>query len=135
MESSWKQAIKFVLRWEGGLSRDPNDPGGITNWGISKRAYPNLDIESLTREQAEEIYHRDYWEKAGCPALSYPLDIVVFDTAVNLGVRRAKELLSETHKVEVYLLLRLKHYVQLPTAKHYIHGWTRRLVSLWMEVT
>jgi lysozyme family protein len=135
MESDFKQAMSFVFRWEGGYSTDPNDPGGETNFGISKRAYPNLDIKALTKEQAEEIYHKDYWDKAKCPEISYPLDIVVFDTAVNLGVSRALGFIQKTHRVEVYLLLRLKHYVELPTAKFYINGWTRRLISLWNEVT
>jgi lysozyme family protein len=135
MESDFRQAMDFVFRWEGGYGNDPNDPGGETHFGISKRAYPHLDIKNLTKEEAEAIYHEDYWNKAKCPELSYPLDMVVFDTAVNLGVGRALGFLQKTHRVEVYLLLRLKHYVELPTAKFYINGWTRRLVSLWNEVT
>lgn len=135
MESSFEQAIKFVLRWEGGYSNNPNDPGGETNFGISKRAYPSLDIKNLTIEQAKVIYHKDYWLKAGCDQLSYPLDIIIMDTAVNCGVGKALSLLQKTHRPEVYLLLRLKHYVELPTAKHFIHGWTRRVISLFDEVT
>jgi lysozyme family protein len=46
---------------KGIISNDPKDPGGMTKWGISKRSYPDLDIAGLTREQALEIYYRDWW--------------------------------------------------------------------------
>ncbi len=134
METSFQQGIKFVFRWEGGYVNDPNDLGGETNFGISKKAYPYLEIKEMTKELAEEIYHRDYWVKAGCFELAYPLDIVVFDTSINLGVRRALEFVKLTHDVEMYLLFRLKYYVELPSAKFYINGWSRRLISLWKEV-
>ena len=38
-------AIPIVLENEGGYVDDPNDPGGETNFGISKRSYPNVDIK------------------------------------------------------------------------------------------
>ena len=50
------KALKFVLKWEGGYSNDPNDPGGETKYGISKRSYPELDISKLTLEQAKDIF-------------------------------------------------------------------------------
>jgi lysozyme family protein len=133
METSFGQALAFTLRWEGGYVDNPQDPGGETNFGISKRAYPHLNIKELTKEQAGEIYHRDYWAKAGCPEIAYPLDIVVFDTAVNVGVSRALDFLKVTHDVESYLLLRLKFYISLNIAKTFIFGWTRRVISLWNE--
>jgi lysozyme family protein len=133
METNFQQALAFTLRWEGGYVNDPMDPGGETNFGISKRAYPHLNIKDLTKEQASEIYHRDYWIKAGCFEIAHPLDIVVFDTSVNLGVSRATDFLRVTHDVESYLLLRLKFYVSLKTAKTFIFGWARRVISLWNE--
>ena len=48
-------AIDFVLSQENGLADDPKDPGGITNFGISLRSYPDLGadgIRSLTRSAA-----------------------------------------------------------------------------------
>lgn len=58
--SDINQAIAKVLNHEGGYADNPNDPGGETNFGISKRAYPDLDIKNLTREKAMAIYQRDY---------------------------------------------------------------------------
>lgn len=53
-----KQEINIA---EGGYSNHPNDKGGETKYGISKRQYPKLDIKNLTFPQAMDIYRRDYW--------------------------------------------------------------------------
>ena len=92
--SAFDQAMEFVFRWEGGLVNDPNDPGGLTKYGISQRAYPQVDIASLTREQAKEVYRSDYWRTLGLTHLPPVVAVVVMDTAVNLGIRRATQLLQ-----------------------------------------
>ena len=40
--------IVKTLGKEGGYVNNSRDPGGETNFGISKRAYPNVDIKNLT---------------------------------------------------------------------------------------
>jgi lysozyme family protein len=57
----FEDAIGYVLANEGGYANDPDDPGGETNWGICKRDHPDVNIRSLTREQAIEIYREQYW--------------------------------------------------------------------------
>lgn len=57
------QAISVLLDIEGGYSNRPDDLGGETNYGISKRQYPNLDIKNLTSLKAADIYYTDYWRK------------------------------------------------------------------------
>ena len=57
------EAIGVILYHEGGYVNDKDDPGGETMMGISKRAYPNLDIKGLTEDDVKEIYHKDYWLK------------------------------------------------------------------------
>ncbi len=130
MKTDLEQALDFVLKWEGGYVFDPLDPGGETNFGISKRAYPMLDVKSLTREEAADIYRHDYWDKAGCEGLSWPLDMVVFDTAVNLGVRRALEFLSRTGVWQGYIIERIDYYNKL-NKRRYMHGWINRAVDLY----
>ena len=88
-EESFKFALKFILRYEGGYVIDTDDPGGETKSGISKRAYPNLDIAALTDEQIEAIYYTDYWVANNCHTLPFPIAILFFDGCVNQGVRRA----------------------------------------------
>jgi lysozyme family protein len=89
-------AIRFTIAHEGGLVNDPADPGGLTKWGISQRAYPGLDIAALTQADAWNIYRRDYWERLGLdrPAIPGAVGIATFDAAVNLGRRRAAKLLQ-----------------------------------------
>src|SRR5690606_2973445 len=65
MNELFLHAVEVVLEHEGGYVHDPHDPGGETKFGISKRQYPDLDIANLTREQAIEIYRRDWWDKYG----------------------------------------------------------------------
>ena len=55
IELSWDDVFDRLIGHEGEYSNDPNDPGGETKWGISKRAYPNLDIKNLTRDGAKTI--------------------------------------------------------------------------------
>jgi lysozyme family protein len=82
-------AINRVLGAEGGYANNPADPGGETNWGISKRSYPKCDIKGLTREVAVELYHRDFWVPAGCEALPLGIASQLLDFAVNSGIRVA----------------------------------------------
>ena len=60
---TFKNAVGILLIEEGGYVDDPDDPGGETNYGISKRSYPNLDIKNLTVDKAIEIYYNDFWLK------------------------------------------------------------------------
>lgn len=103
MISSWPAAIEFVLKMEGGEEgeHDPNDPGGFTKFGISSKAYPTMDIKNLTREQAVEIYRRDYWSACHCDELPAGFDIAVFDAAVNMGVVKSRRLLQIALETEV----------------------------------
>lgn len=52
----------FILNHEGGYVFDKDDPGGETKYGISKRSHPKLDIKTLTKKQAQQIYQADYIE-------------------------------------------------------------------------
>ncbi len=94
MDNPWKVAIDFVLAYEGGLVDNPSDPGGLTNFGISARAYPSVDIRGLTKEKAEEIYKRDYWNGVHGDELPGPLAVAVFDSAVNQGLGTAIRMLQ-----------------------------------------
>lgn len=78
-----------LIGHEGGYVNDPNDPGGETNWGISKRSYPNVDIKNLTRDQAKEIYRRDFWDRIDGEGLQDGVAFQVLDFAVNSGIETA----------------------------------------------
>lgn len=96
MTSTFDKAFHELIMIEGGYVNDPTDRGGETKYGISQRAYPNLDIEALTLESAKRIYFRDYWQKAGCDRIvKEEIALELFDTAVNMGVGTAVKFLQE----------------------------------------
>lgn len=89
--SHFDKAILEVLKHEGGYVNHPNDPGGETNFGITKRNYPSTDIKNLSKEQAIEIYKRDYW-LSYLDELPYQIAAKLFDMIVNMGIRQAVKL-------------------------------------------
>lgn len=153
----FEEAVEHVLSSEGGYSNHPDDAGLETQWGISKRAYPNLNIRALTRDQAKEIYRRDYWNAASCNELPESIRLVHFDCAVNAGLGAAAKMLQEALKVTVdgvigpktlaaagtadqyelredYLWLRARHYARIsrgsPSQQKFLPGWILRLISV-----
>jgi len=133
-------ALRFVLEKEGGYVNDPDDPGGETKWGIAKRFHPDEDIKNLTPERAAEIYFDEYWVPAGCDVLPNPLCIVVFDTAVNMGVSQAVAYLKGSDwDVRKYLDQRKLGYAERakkrPASQKYLKGWLNRVNDLDKYVT
>lgn len=86
---SFDTAFDRVLGNEGGYVNNLDDPGGETNWGISKRSYPDVDIKGLTRDGAKDIYKRDFWDRIHADTLSDGIAFQVFDFAVNSGIETA----------------------------------------------
>jgi lysozyme family protein len=99
-------AVNFVLSNEGGLEEDSNDPGGITNFGISLRflkSTNNLkydfngdgliderEIKDLTQENAIIVYQNEFWNVAHFDKiLNQSLCNYLFDMSVNMGLATA----------------------------------------------
>lgn len=141
--------ISLIIELEGGYVNDPLDPGGETNYGISKRAYPSVDIKGLTPASASQIYYQDYWLPAHAHELPQPLDLFVFDCAVNQGVFAAVTILQDLCKVGVdgvmgpatiaaaqslaahtYLTARALKYATLTGFLRYGKGWYNRLFKV-----
>ena len=87
--------IEKVLEPEGGIVDDPTDAGGLTNMGISQRAYPDEDIRGLTVERAKELYKRDYWDRYRTGSLPDRLRHIFVDMCINMGGGRAIKILQE----------------------------------------
>jgi len=94
MRDKFEKAMKFVRVAEGGYYNHPNDPGGETMYGITKRDYPHLDIKNLSREKADDIFFYDYWEMSSAERLPEPAFISYFDSVVNTGRRQANKFLQ-----------------------------------------
>lgn len=87
-------AVTHVIDAEGGYVNDPNDAGGETKFGISKRQYPQVDIARLTYDGAIDIYWRDYWLAGKCGELPPAFAVFLFDCLVNHRPLAAKRLLQ-----------------------------------------
>lgn len=106
MSESFDTAIAAVLNVEGGFSNDPGDPGnwsggvvgrghlGGTKYGISQAAFPTLDIIDLTLDEARAIYRTSYWNRIAGDDLPPGVALLVFDGAVNQGVRVSSRILQ-----------------------------------------
>lgn len=153
---SFDRAVELILSHEGGYVNDPKDPGGETNFGISKRAYPELNIKELTRDDARAIYRRDYWDAVRADEMPSAVAVAVFDMAVNAGVRTAIRLLqrvvrvtddgiigpvtlaavnsAEPNEIAIrYAAERLMHYAAIPGWQRYGRGWSRRVIETVVE--
>ena len=143
-----------IIGVEGGYTNNPADPGGETKWGISKRAYPSLDIPNLTQADAQAIYYPDYWVKASCELCPAALAFLVFDAAVNNGVGAAIKFLQEgvnttpdgiigpATRAAIAALgdpsdaianmhgARILYMASLPTWSTFGKGWARRLARM-----
>lgn len=91
----FQKAMLQVFAFEGGYVNDPQDPGGETKYGISKRAFPDVDIAALTPDQASEIYRTEYWLHPHLDRLPDGVAGAVFVLGINVGVRVAVRLLQE----------------------------------------
>lgn len=156
MKEDWEKAITFVLKEEGGYGVHPNDRGGETNFGISKRRFPNEDIAAMTEARAKHLYRLHYWDLMKCDELPSPMAIAVFDAAVNQGegwAARALQLAlgvpadgnigprtiaaankAGIHGVRRFLQLRMVRYARIimrdPTQDVFIETWSKRLMCL-----
>jgi len=107
MNNNFLIALSYTLKYEGGYSNDPNDPGGPTNLGITWREYniyrqkkglPIRSVRNITTDEMHDIYKNNYWHAARCGGLPAGVDFSVFDLAVNNGVGRAKQFLAVANR-------------------------------------
>ena len=153
--NAWESAIEHILWWEtggdivnGAPHDDPDDPGGLTKWGISQKAGPKINIANLTKDQASKIYFNHYWLSPKISLLPPIVGIQVFDFGVTSGPYRAIRILQRTLKLEAdgntgtktitacadpeaarkYLIARLNFYRKLKKSK-YESGWENRAAA------
>jgi len=150
--TAFDRALAFVLGVEGGYNKaDPVDRGGPTNFGIRQVTYdfyratmrlPTQPVTEITREEAAAIYRTNYWEPLGCDDRPAPLDLIVFDTAVNHGPGRARDFLRDCEWADqppgiigfALLCLRRNFYRRLAendtSQAKFLRGWLNRLDAL-----
>lgn len=147
------KAVNIILKLEGPPSNNPKDPGGETRFGISKKAYPNLDIATLSQDDAIKLYEKDYWDRCHCAELPPVIRLIVFDCSVNQGVEAAIKMLqaclnlSQSGNMDVNTIYasnnfdpeallvkfsnqRLERYWLNPKFSLFGHGWISRLMQI-----
>lgn len=99
MTENYDAAIDFVLDHEGRIYENvKGDPGGPTKWGITTADYaqwrheqglPVRPVKQATEAEILAIYKAHYWAPLRGDSLPAPLDLVLFDSAVNVGTTKA----------------------------------------------
>jgi lysozyme family protein len=107
--SNYQACLTETLKWEGGYSNHPADPGGPTNFGITIGDYRRYvkpdataaDVRAMTIAEAKAIYRRRYWDAMRCDELPAGVDHCVFDYAVNSGTGRAPKVVQRCLGIDV----------------------------------
>jgi len=138
VNAAFEAALQKTLKYEGGYVAD--DAGkGPSNFGINKSANPDVDIKNLTKDKARELYKKRYWDAIGGDALAAKdpaLATIAFDTAVNMGVNKAKQLVNQSQGDPTAILsMRQQYYDKLiendpKKFTPFKAGWQSRLADL-----
>ena len=153
----FSQAIGIVLKHEGydKITNDKDDLGGLTKYGISIRAFPDVDVKNLSEDEAKEIYKKHFWDASKTERLKEELRLDYFDMCVNMGQGNAVKVLQKainnfpgkkisvdgrigrmtieaSNRISVNRLrsFRVLYYAKLveknPTLEKFWYGWYKR---------
>lgn len=139
--NNFQNAMVFISKWEwgnrsdGGYTNDPTDPGGETKYGISKREYPNVDIQGLTLPDAMAIYLSDYWNANSLDSKPFPYSVALMDSAVNNGAEHMQDWDQQANgDYKALITIRRLFYLELiqnrPADIKYKNGWMNRINDL-----
>lgn len=105
----------FLAATEGGYAARDGKSGAPVNFGINQAANPDIDVAKLTQPEAAKLLKERYWDASGAEEIGDPaLQAVHADTAVNMGVNAAKQMLiASKGDVGRYLGLREAKYRKL----------------------
>ena len=154
--ADFEKSIQIILDHEGSYVNNSNDFGGETNFGISKKSYPNIDIKNLTIDQAKQIYNKDYWIPIqGDQIIDQDFATALLDFAVNAGVvtaikqvQKCLNIISDGifgpktlfaintngYLTKLFAKTRSSYYInivkQKPNQIEFLEGWINRTIDL-----
>ena len=153
MKANFDKCLEMLLHHEGGYVNHPDDPGGETNLGVTKKVYVasggKKSMKKLTVKDVAPIYKKSYWSRLNCDDLPSGLDFCAFDWGVNSGTGRVAKALQKIcgasvdgaigpktlalinrqnpkYMIEAFGKIRQEFYESLGTFKTFGKGWTRR---------
>lgn len=155
----WEHARRWIFEAEGGRADHRHDRGGPTRYGISQAAHPEVDLDTLTEDEAADIYRKEYWLAARCEVMPAALALAVFDGNVQHGIGASVRMLQRVLDVTAdgmvgpvtlgaiqarkwvgpvlrdYLTERLKLYHGIArddaTQRVFVTGWFKRVLRLF----
>jgi lysozyme family protein len=157
MKGNLPLALSIVLEHEGGYVNNPKDPGGETNYGITRstaRAHGYTgNMRAIPMQTVRRIYEQSYWSAVRGDELPTGVDLAVFDFAVNSGPTRSIQFLqtilgvrtdgrigpvtlNAVNAFDPFRICsqlcdnRLTWLATLKTWPHFKNGWTRRVLDI-----
>jgi lysozyme family protein len=140
---NFERCLAITLKWEGGYSNHPDDPGGPTMKGIIQREYDAWrrkqgkrprPVRQIEDDELRAIYQGEYWDVMACDSLGLGLDLCAFDAAVNSGVGDAKKWLEQAQDIDAFCDARLGFLEGLGRLwRVFGTGWRRRVMGIRAE--
>ena len=108
MKNNFEQCMRWLLEHEGGYIWHAEDPGGETNFGVTRAVYEQYvgrqvmdgEMKGLTHDDVYPIYKENYWDRLRGDDLPAGVDFCTFDWGVNSGTSRAAKALQRMVGVE-----------------------------------
>lgn len=99
VNSHFDKCFDLLMHHEGGYTNNPADPGGETNYGITKKVAVDFgyvgEMKSLDVGTAKDIYKHLYWNQL-YDQLPFIVAFNLFDAGVNSGVKQSIKWLQAT---------------------------------------
>lgn len=156
MSKNFKTALQRVLKHEGGYVNHPSDPGGETNFGITKNTARKFgytgSMRNIPTDVVERIYKSMYWDAMSCDSFDFSFAFHFFDAGVNHGLGNARRILQRAigvvddgiigkitlaavnkHRPHQLIALfnaeRIAFYTRISTFPTFGRGWMNRVSS------
>lgn len=132
-------SIKLTLKHEGGYVNNPKDPGGETNYGITKATAAangyHGSMRAIPMAVVIEIYRQKFWNAVRGDSLPMGFDFAVYDFGVNSGPARANKYAAgitgtAAQMVKTLCAKRLSFMRALGTWATFGKGWSRRVAEV-----
>ena len=145
-----------MLQHEGGYVNHPSDPGGETNYGITKSVARQYgfkgSMKDIPMSIVEKIYKDQYWDAMSCDNFEFAIAFHMFDAAVNHGLINARKLIQRAVNVKddgiigsislaairktpqllfvnSFMAERISFYTKISTFPTFGRGWMSRMVD------
>jgi lysozyme family protein len=158
--------LAVILQEEGGYSKRAADRGGATDHGITHAVYSvwreehgfiDQDIRQISSNEVAALYQEKYWIPSGAGNCPLPVDLLVFDCAVNSGPGCAVRTLQKAIGIDddgvfgpgtrailatldprtvasKFLAIRRAFYLNFaahhPDQQEFLDGWLNRVANL-----